>query len=397
MITINQSFKDLIPPLSDDEFEQLKANILSEGCREPLLVWDGVLIDGHNRYQICTDNQIEYETSEIELDSYTDALIWIVHNQFGRRNLSGFARAELALKLKDFIAEKAKGKNYLGGKEKASQNSVEPIDTQKELAKQAGVSHDTIHKVEKVTNQGSDELRQAAREGKVSTNTAATIAELPKDEQSEIIAKGEKEILQKAKEIRAVKAEKKRTERAGKINAISKGSIDLNTDKKYPVIYCDPPWRYDMAETENRAIENHYPTMSPEELYDLPVAEIANNDCVLLMWATSPKLDIAFKVLESWGFTYKTCAVWDKQKIGMGYYFRQSHELLLIATKGDLPTPQPANRPSSVFSYKRNEHSSKPIEVYDMINSMYPEYSKIELFCRTPQDGWDVWGNQSDG
>ncbi len=95
-------------------------------------------------------------------------------------------------------------------------------------------------------------------------------------------------------------------------------------------------------------------------------------------------------------FTGIIDSVWDKKKIGMGYYFRQQHELLLIATRGDIPAPSPADRPSSVLSYERGEHSSKPHEVYGIIEAMYPGLAKIELFCRTPQEGWAVWGNQSD-
>ena len=79
----------------------------------------------------------------------------------------------------------------------------------------------------------------------------------------------------------------------------------------------------------------------------------------------------------------------------MGYYFRQQHEILLIATKGNLPVPEPQNRVSSVLSYPKGKHSKKPIEIYGVIEKMYPEFDKIELFSRTPQEGWDSWGNQS--
>ena len=101
------------------------------------------------------------------------------------------------------------------------------------------------------------------------------------------------------------------------------------------------------------------------------------------------------EVLTAWGFNYRTCAVWDKQKIGMGYYFRQQHELLLVAVRGKPPIPKPENRPSSVLSYPRGKHSEKPQEVYEIIEAMYPEMPKLEMFCRSPRKGWGVWGNQS--
>ncbi len=164
---------------------------------------------------------------------------------------------------------------------------------------------------------------------------------------------------------------------------------------KYQVIYADPPWRYEHVKTTSRAIENQYPTMELDDICDLPVSDLAADDSVLYLWATSPKLAESMRVIEDWGFIYRTCAVWDKKKIGMGYYFRQQHELLLVAAKGKLSTPAPSDRKPSVFSFKRGEHSAKPVEVIEMLNSMYPDRSKIELFCRNSQPGWNAWGNQS--
>ena len=101
------------------------------------------------------------------------------------------------------------------------------------------------------------------------------------------------------------------------------------------------------------------------------------------------------RVVEAWGFTYRTCAVWSKPQIGMGYYFRQQHELLLVATRGDMPAPPPAARVGSVVTADRGRHSAKPAEFAEIIERMYPALPKVELFCRSPRDGWAVWGNQS--
>jgi N6-adenosine-specific RNA methylase IME4 len=167
-------------------------------------------------------------------------------------------------------------------------------------------------------------------------------------------------------------------------------------DGKFRLIYADPPWRYEHIETENRAIENQYPTMSLDEICALSVP--AADDAVLFLWATSPKLSEAMKVIEAWGFDYRTCAVWDKEKIGMGYYFRQQHELLLVAARGALPVPEPSDRVSSVIRIKRGGiHSRKPVQVIEMLESMYPHMTKkdrIELFTREPRAGWSAWGNE---
>lgn len=166
-------------------------------------------------------------------------------------------------------------------------------------------------------------------------------------------------------------------------------------DGKYGVIYADPPWQYEHSKTTNREIENHYPTMTLEAICELPVSDLAADDCILFLWATSPKLAEAMKVIESWGFTYRTQAVWVKPQIGMGYYFRQRHELLLVATKGEPGVPAPENRPPSVIEHPRGKHSAKPPQVYEIIEAMYPAAPKIELFARNQRDGWEQWGNQA--
>lgn len=166
------------------------------------------------------------------------------------------------------------------------------------------------------------------------------------------------------------------------------------THGKFPLILADPPWRYDYSISESRKIENQYPTMTLDDICTLPVQNVTGDDCVLFLWATSPKLQEAMEVIDAWGFTYKTCAVWDKGKIGMGYYFRQQHELLLVAAKGNLPVPLPEDRVSSVISAPRGKHSEKPVEVYEIIERMYPDLPKLELFSRKEREGWKAWGNQ---
>lgn len=165
---------------------------------------------------------------------------------------------------------------------------------------------------------------------------------------------------------------------------------------RYRLIYADPPWRYEHIETESRAIENQYPTMSLEDICAMEVP--AADDAVLFLWATSPKLAEAMDVIKAWSFDYRTCAVWDKEKIGMGYYFRQQHELLLVAARGALPVPEPSARVSSVIRVKRGGvHSRKPVQVIELLESMYPKFTdkdRIELFTREPRVGWSAWGNE---
>lgn len=187
--------------------------------------------------------------------------------------------------------------------------------------------------------------------------------------------------------------------REERVADILKGNQELGTDKKYPVIYADPPWRYENPPigASNRSIENQYPTMALEEICALPVIGLATDSAVLFMWATSPKLAECMQVIEDWGFTYRTSMVWVKDKIGMGYHVRNQHELLLIAKRGELPAPPIPARVSSVVNAPRTAHSAKPEIFYEIIEAMYPEFPKIEMFCRSPREGWAAWGNQSGG
>jgi N6-adenosine-specific RNA methylase IME4 len=176
---------------------------------------------------------------------------------------------------------------------------------------------------------------------------------------------------------------------------------DLDAEKlgKFVVLYADPPWRYEWPPMggSNRSIENHYPTLTFEEICALPVADIAHEDAVLFLWATSPKLPECLDVVRAWGFTHRTGMAWVKDKIGMGFHVRERHEILLIAKRGELPPPPPEARPDSVVQAPRLEHSAKPAVFYDLIDQMYPAVRKVELFGRAPEQRelWTVWGNQA--
>ncbi len=165
---------------------------------------------------------------------------------------------------------------------------------------------------------------------------------------------------------------------------------------KYRVIYADPPWRYDSIGLlgPRRQIErNQYPTMPLEDICALPVP--AADDSVLFLWVTSAKLAEGLRVMEVWGFRLVSSLVWVKDRIGMGYYCRQQHELLLFGIRGNPGTPAPEHRPASVLYWRRGRHSAKPEIVYLLIEKMYPG-PYLELFARPPfREGWATWGNET--
>ena len=126
--------------------------------------------------------------------------------------------------------------------------------------------------------------------------------------------------------------------------------------RKYQIIYADPPWRYDFSPSHSREIENQYLTMDFEEIKSLNIP-FDKNGCILYLWATAPKLLEALDVMNAWGFKYKSQAIWDKKNIGMGYWFRGQHEILLVGTIGSISPPPNSLRISSIKSIKRGKHS----------------------------------------
>lgn len=167
----------------------------------------------------------------------------------------------------------------------------------------------------------------------------------------------------------------------------------LPVGEHYSIIYVDPPWRYDFSETTSREIEKQYPTMELKELKKLKIPSDTN--ALIFMWATAPKLREALELMDAWNFEYKTHAIWDKQKIGMGYWFRGQHELLMVGVRGDFSPPKQKDRVSSVFRIPRTAHSKKPDEIRELISKWYPNHKKIELFAREQYKDWEVWGNEA--
>lgn len=226
-LKINEEFKNLIPPPIEEERAELEKSILMFGCRDKIITWNDVIIDGHNRYEICTRNGVKFEVLKMDYDFENEEEVkqWIIKNQFARRNISSYQRSVLALQLKESIAKKAK-ENKVIAVEKARENNpknntelfsqksaetenitieepgtevikdeteiqddvpesldivVKPIDTREEVAKIAGVSHDTIRKVETIEKEAPEIIKTAAKENYISINKAYNFTKEVKD------------------------------------------------------------------------------------------------------------------------------------------------------------------------------------------------------------------------
>ncbi|HEX3524698.1 MAG TPA: MT-A70 family methyltransferase [Stellaceae bacterium] len=219
-------------------------------------------------------------------------------------------------------------------------------------------------------------------------------AALPPAKQEEMIARAKKNAaaaLDASHEDKAQRRAERETELAAKITALPR--------QRYGVIYADPPWRfapYSLQTGMDRAADNHYPTMSHQEILTLPVRDtIAADDCVLFLWATVPLLDEALFTVKAWGFDYRSHFIWVKDKLGTGYWTRNKHELLLICARGEIPAPAPGQQFASVIEAPRGEHSAKPLCFREMIEKMFPKVPRIELFARDRVAGWASWGNEA--
>ena len=377
MITIDSEFQSLIPALSAEEYGQLEENILHDGIRDALIVWDGILLDGHNRYEIAQKYDLPYEVQEMNFDSRADAERWVILNQFGRRNLSAYDRSILALRLKPIIAAQAKERQEEGINQYSlcQKSDKAPIDTKKEIAKAAGVSHDTIAKVEKIETQAPPEIKAAVKSGEMSINQA----------------------------YQATRREEKKAEVQKRIEEyaeVQTGVIDIEKpEKKYNIIYADPPWRY--WESGNKNQSEHYKTMPIDDICSLPIKDIVAENSVLFLWVTYPILADAFRVIEAWGFKYSTAAfVWVKKNkaadspfFGCGAWTRANSELCLLATRGSVQRLDATI--SQIVESPIEEHSKKPDIVRELIERLVGKLPRVELFCRNPADGWDVWGNEA--
>jgi N6-adenosine-specific RNA methylase IME4 len=165
-------------------------------------------------------------------------------------------------------------------------------------------------------------------------------------------------------------------------------------DGRYRVIYADPPWKYGNTMPDSTGVQDdHYELMTVEEICAMPVRDIAEDNAVLFLWATSPILEEAFDVVRAWGFEYKASFIWDKVKHVMGHYNSVRHELLLICTRGSCQ-PDVHKLFDSVVSIERTEHSEKPEYFREMIDTIYPLGKRIEFFARKKAYGWDIYSNE---
>lgn len=381
-VHINPEFEKLIPPLSPDEFAQLEANILAEGVRDPLVIAvypddNGqeltFLADGHNRYRIAQKHGLSFRTDERTFPSEDDVVIWMIDNQKGRRNLTDFVKLELAEIKRERLAHKGREKISKVQEARHAGLSLSTIDkdtphnTRNEIAADLGWSTGKVAMGQKVMKDAPEEVKQQVRAGEISINQA--YQEIKKAEK---IYNREQDLQRQKEEIE--------TGQLPTLNGV------------FEVLSVDPPWPYGREyDPEGSRVANPYPEMSIEQIkaIELPAAENA----VIFLWTTHAFLRDAFDILDVWGATYKATMVWNKQKIGMGAWFRMQCEFCLV---GIIGRPYWHNtRYPELIEEPRREHSRKPDAFFVLVDNICAG-RKLEYFSREARPGWDIFGNDTN-
>ncbi|MDQ1812886.1 hypothetical protein RBA41_06165 [Massilia sp. CCM 9210] len=207
-ITINEELRSFIDPLTANEYAALERSLLAEGCRDALVLWNDVLIDGHNRYEICQKHHIEFKTVQnATFATLDDVMLWMIDNHLARRSVSDYQRGVLALRKKDIVAARVAQKETTQEAPDAPRvPESPPWNTREDVAKAARVSSNTISQIERIQKAATPQLVEAVRSGTISINAAANVASLPESVQIAAVAGGRKELQQAARQVREQKA-----------------------------------------------------------------------------------------------------------------------------------------------------------------------------------------------
>ena len=394
-------FANLFPLIEGSAFDELVTDVAERGLREPVVMLDGRILDGRNRYRASRAAGLIGSADGVDpadarhfvrfipaVDG--DPLEFVISKNMHRRHLADGARAIIAAE----IATLTRGRPGASGSAASNNPPIGGITTAQASA-MMNVPERSVERAKVVRDHGSGELVQAVKRGELSIAAAADLSSLSLPEQRSIIESMDRRAISAvAKTIRDEKTAEKKESRARREATLAVKQRAL-PDKRYGVIYSDCEWQFQPYSRESgmdRAADNHYPTTSTNDLVLRDVGKIAAKDSVLFHWATAAMLKAALRVMDGWGFEYKSHFIWGKDRIGTGYWSRNKHELLLIGTRGNIPAPAMGEQWESLIMAPVGEHSAKPDAFYELIEAYFPNLPKIELNARRARPGWDVWG-----
>lgn len=381
---------EAFPTMQAEEFEALKASIARNGLQDPLLLWNGRVMDGRHRLKACQALGITPHAVELA-GSYEAAKSAAFASNINRRHLGIGQRALLAAQL---------ATRKVGQTKSAKQ--VAPVLTQEEAARLFAISRDAVQKACRLLALAENTILNQVREGAMSLHEADVTTTTGK---SGLVAKTtieERKALRLAAAVKERLGDESRTLRLNKQAVISENNQALPTGAKYSVILADPPWDYGMPNDRapSRVIpQEKYPTMTMEAICDMDVATLAADDAMLFLWCPASLLPEGLRALQAWGFEYSSNWIWHKTagKLNCGGGTATvHHEHLLVGKRGTgLTIADKKLRQSSVLGAPVTQHSVKPVEAHERIEALYPKVNRVELFSRSAREGWTAWGNQS--
>jgi N6-adenosine-specific RNA methylase IME4 len=394
-IIVDAEFSALIPPLSSEERQQLEENIVEHGgARDPLVVWASkgtlTLLDGHNRYEICTRLGLPFDVHEMRFSSRDHAADWMDRNQLGRRNLHPDAFTLLLGRRYNRAKRQGERTDITSGK------SCQKSTTAERLALEHGVTEKTVRNAGKVA-EAVDKLKalDPQIEAKVAAGTAPARAAVVKA--AALLEKAPeraREIIKGQKKMADVIREEKRAAVVSQLENVATREAKKLAGQ-YDVIVIDPPWPMEKIERDvtPEQVAFEYPTMQEDELaaMQLPSAD----DCHVWVWTTHKFLPMCLRLLDAWGLKYVCTFVWHKpggfQPFGLPQY---NCEFAVYARRG---TPQFIDTKAFpvCFDAPRGKHSEKPEAFYDVVRRVTAG-RRIDIFNRRKIEGFDVWGKEAD-
>ena len=365
---INDKFRHLLPSLTKDQQAGLEQDILMHGCLQPLITWNGVLVDGHHRYDICQKHGISFEIKEMQFSNELDAKFWAWNNQKNRRNLSKYECGVKVLMFESLFKEQAK-ERQLSTLKQGDNMPVPPTlaergEARDKLAEVAGLSHGTIDKIKAIEANATPDVKQKLQQQEISVNQAYGQIKT-QEKRKEVIERLENIETKKAKEISGL----------------------------YDVIVIDPPWKMEKIQRDvaPEQVGFDYPTMEIAEIAKIAIPAV--DDCHIWLWTTQKYLPEAFRLLDEWNLKYVCTFVWHKnggfQAFGLPQY---NCEFALYARKG---TPKFIDLKSffTCFNAERTGHSEKPAEFYETVKRVTAG-RRLDMFNRRNIEGFEAWGNE---
>jgi len=357
----SHKFADIFPMIEGDGLENLKQDIKEHGQLEPVILYEGKILDGRNRYRACKELGLDVKTEEYKGEK---PLEFVISLNFKRRHLTQSQAGVIALTILPMMEDEARKrlKTSTGGSNPQPLEKLpkpeEPFHSSKEAGKLFNVSEKYVREAKKL-KETSPELFEEVRMGH------KNFSEIKKEQRAEKLAKQREEIQKESFE---------------------KPSGD------YDVIVIDPPWNYQedsVYDADGFRGTCPYPTMSIEQIKNITLP--AKDDCVIWLWTTNKHIFDCREILNEWGFEIKSILTWDKEHIAIGRWLRSQTEHCILAVKGK---PYYQNtKYGTIIREKRTEHSSKPELFYKIVEEICAG-RKLDYFARKKREGWDVYGDE---